>query len=775
MNRHHTAGLLRLGTLGLGTIVLLLKGMFPAEALAATQAESQENKTKPASTPTKKSSDADTLEEIVVTAEKRAEGLQNIPIAITAISADTLEKASVKDVSDLVQVAPSLQYGTRSTNIFIAMRGIGQAGQDIGSQSGVTVALDGVPLLDHFMMNAAFLDLERVEVLRGPQGTIAGRNATGGAINIYAKEPTNATGGDLALTVGDYSRRGIRGALNAAFSDEVTGRLSFLVDHADGWTKNGYLDTRNDDTALGQVRGQMLFKPSEKFTLRALAEFTRDKSNPSFAMILGRADPNRPTLPETPGYPFPENDIEHLTFYHDQPNDRDLKSSRGVLNATWQFDGGATLTSTSGYIKHDIELTNIDVDATPNNSAWFPLIGIHAKQYSQEFTLTTNLSERADLVAGLFYMHGDSSEPLYLSLAFGSLVLDNYLVYLPEETLDSYAAYAQFRYNLTDKLRATIGGRYTIDDKSYSMASTTAGVAQEHSGDDRFKAGTPRFALDYTPTDDTLLYVSASRGFKSGGFNTLGDPSLPVNTFDPEYVWSYEAGAKAMLWGHKLRLGLTGFYSDYTNLQQTVFRQNLQTGVYYPRVENSATAKIKGVEFEAEIAPVTGLRLATAVTYLDAKFGFFCNNDPLYPNIPTDPACVGATRDDGTPLPPGAKALEGNWLSQAPEWQYSFSGQYTFPVSAKLELTPRVDYKAQNRVYFDIYNNPQNSQAAYGLLNASLSIGSLSKTWALTAWIRNATDERYISSANAGSGATPAISGSPGMPRMFGATLSTSF
>jgi iron complex outermembrane receptor protein len=250
---------------------------------------------------------------------------------------------------------------------------------------------------------------------------------------------------------------------------------------------------------------------------------------------------------------------------------------------------------------------------------------------------------------------------------------------------------------------------------------------------------------------------------------------LPVNKFDPEYVWSYEAGAKAMLWGSKLRLGLTGFYSDYTNLQQTVFRQNLQTGVYYPRVENSATAKIKGVEFEAEVAPVTGLRLTAAVTYLDAKFGFFCNNDPLYPNIPTDPACVGATRDDGTPLPPGAKALEGNRLSQAPDWQYSFSGQYTFPLSAKLELTPRVDYKGQNRVYFDIYNNPQNSQAAYGLLNASLSIGSQSKAWALTAWIRNATDERYISSANAGSGATAAISGSPGMPRMYGATLNTRF
>jgi iron complex outermembrane receptor protein len=717
-----------------------------------------------------KQGDDGKVEEVVVTAEKRAEGLQNIPIAITALSGNTLEKANVKDVSDLVQVAPSLQFGTRSTNIFIALRGIGQAGQDIGSQSGVTVALDGVPLLDHFMMNAAFLDIARVEVLRGPQGTIAGRNATGGAINIYATEPTSRTGGDLSFTAGDYSRLGVKGAFNAAFSDQVMARVSFLVDHADGWMKNGFLDTRNDNTALAQVRGQLLLKPSETFTLRGLVEYTHDGANPSFAMILGRADPNRPTLPETPGYPFPKNDIQNLTFYQDQPNNRDLKSIRAVLTGTLQLSGDATLTSTSGFIKHDIALTNIDVDATPFNSAWFPLIGIHAKQFTQELTLTTSLGPRADLVAGVFYMHGDSSEPLYLSLSF----FNNYLVYLPAEKLDSYAGYAQFRYNLTSKLRATIGGRYTIDDKSYVMDSTTAGFPQSHSGSGVFKAFTPRFVLDYTPTDDTLIYASASRGFKSGGFNTLGDPSLPVNKFDPEFVWSYEAGLKAMLMDRKLRLGLTGFYSDYTNLQQTIFRQNTQTNVFYPRVENSVTAKIKGVEFEAEAAPASGLKLTAAVTYLDARFGFFCNNDPLYPNIPTDPKCVGASRN-GDPLPPGAKALEGNRLPQAPQWQYTLSGQYTFPVSQKLEVTARTDYKGQARVYFDIYNNPQNSQGAYGLLNASLSIGTQNKAWALTGWLRNAFDERYISSANAGSGANAAITGSIGMPRMYGATIDVRF
>lgn len=769
MSRDYIARPLRNSTVSLGTLVLLLKGVLPTDGLSAeTAAQGDRSSRAPAVAP--KSTDDDLLQEIVVTAEKRAEGLQNIPIAITAISGDTLEKASVKDVSDLVQVAPSLQFGTRQTNIFIALRGIGQAGQDIGSQSGVTVALDGVPLLDHFMMNAAFLDIDRVEVLRGPQGTIAGRNATGGAINIDSKAPTHATEGDVAVTVGDYSRYGVRGALNADLSDKAMVRLSFLEDHAEGWMRNGYLNTRNDNTALTQVRGQLLLEPTDTFTLRALLEYTRDGSNPSFAMILGRADPNRPTLPETPGYPFPRNDIRDLTFYQDQPSNRKLESSRAVLTGTLQLGGGAILTSTTGFIRHDIALTNLDVDDTPYNNAWFPLIGIHAKQLTQELTLTANLGERADLVAGLFYMHGLSSEPLYLSLSF----FDNYLIYLPKEKLDSYAGYAQFRYNLTSKLRATLGGRYTVDDKSYSMDSSTAGVIQDHSGSGAFKAFTPRFALDYTPTDDTLLYTSASRGFKSGGFNTLGDPSLPVNRFDPEHVWSYEAGAKAMMFGRKLRLGLTGFYANYTNLQQTVFRENLQTNVFYPRVENSVTAKIKGVEFESEVAPVTGLRLTAAVTYLDARFGSFCNNDPLYPNIATASGCIGATRD-GAPLPAGAKDLEGNRLPQAPSWQYTVSGQYAFPISANLQITTRADYKWQGRTYFDIYNNPQNSQGDYGLLNGSLSIGSRSSAWELAGWVRNAFDKRYISSANAGSGPNAAIMGSIGLPRMYGATLYTRF
>lgn len=711
------------------------------------------------------------IADIIVTAEKRSEGLQNVPIAITALSGSTLEKSGVKTVGDLTQVTPSLQFGTRSTNNFIALRGIGQAGQDIGSQSGVTVSLDGVPLLNHFLMDPAFLDIERVEVLRGPQGTFQGRNATGGAINVYSNAPTGSTDGAISFNVGNYKRVGVNGYVNARLSDDLFGRFSFQTDHADGWLKNPYNGQRYDNTNLAEVRGQLLYKPSSAFSVRALVDYTHRRENPEFNVILKRADPDLPTPLEVPGYPYPKNDIDHLKFYINEPNIDDVNDLRATVIARYDFGANSAITSTTGYIKHDIRLIDMDVDLTPFPASKFDLIGLYAKQFTQELTLTTDIGSRADFTAGLFYMNGISSEPLYLSLQ----AIPNYLVYLPTEKLNSYAAYAQLRYNLTDRLRATVGGRYTIDRKSYVMDATVLTFHTLLSDKNTWKAFTPRFVLDYTPTENSLVYASVSRGFKSGGFNTLGDITQPVNKFNPEYVWNYELGLKAAMFDKRLRFGLTGFYADYTNLQQTVFRIGLEgSDVRYPRVENASRATIKGVEFEVQAAPIKGLLLTGAVTRLDANFGKFCNNNPLYPNVLTAPACVGAIAD-GEPLPAGAQDLQDNVLPQAPKWQYNVSAQYVIPISDRLEFTPHVDYKWQSRVYFDIYNNPLNAQDSYGLLNASLTLGSAKEGWALTAWARNAFDTRYISEGTVSPGATPSVNGTIGVPRMYGMTFTAHF
>lgn len=738
---------------------------------ASTPAVSQSTNNRHPTTSDQETSSNNGIADIIVTAEKRPEGLQNVPIAITALSGSTLEKSGVKTVGDLTQVTPSLQFGTRSTNNFIALRGIGQAGQDIGSQSGVTVSLDGVPLLNHFLMDPAFLDIERVEVLRGPQGTFQGRNATGGAINVYSNPPTDSTDGAISFNIGNYRRVGVNGYVNARLSDDLFGRLSFQTDHADGWLKNPYNGQRYDNTNLAEVRGQILYKPSSAFSVRALVDYTHRRENPEFNVILKRADPDLPTPLEVPGYPYPETDIDGLKFYINEPNIDDVNDLRATVIARYDLGANTSITSTTGYIKHDIRLVDMDVDLTPVPASKFDLIGLYARQFTQELTLNTDLGSRADLTAGLFYMNGISSEPLYLSLE----TIPDYLVYLPTEKLDSYAAYAQFRYNLTDRLRATIGGRYTIDRKSYVMDATVLTFHTLLSDKNTWKAFTPRFVLDYTPTENSLVYASVSRGFKSGGFNTLGDITQPVNKFNPEYVWNYELGLKAAMFDKRLRFGLTGFYADYTNLQQTVFRIGLEgSDVRYPRVENASSATIKGIEFEVQAAPVTGVLLTGAVTRLDANFGKFCNNNPLYPNIPTAPACVGATAD-GEPLPTGAQDLQDNVLPQAPKWQFSTSAQYVFPISSTLQITAHADYKWQSRVYFDIYNNPLNAQDSYGLLNASLGIGSSRKGWSLTGWVRNAFDTRYISEGTVSPGATPSVNGTIGVPRMYGMTVTAHF
>jgi iron complex outermembrane receptor protein len=698
--------------------------------------------------------DADSIiEDIVVTAERRSEGLQNVPIAITAISGDTLQEAGVTSVGELVQLTPSLQFGERFGNVFIAVRGIGQAGQDIGSQSGVTVSQDGVPLLNHFMMDGTFLDVSQVAVLRGPQGTFEGRNATGGAINVYSNLPSDELAGSVAITAGEYNRLGVRGVLNGPLiSDRLMARVAFQREEADGWLRNGFLGTDKNDTDLAQVRASLLGKVTDDFTVRAIFEATRDRGNPAFATVLGRARPDKPTIVEALG--LPRNDLENRVVYMNHTDQRDTENQKAILIANWDVSSSLSISSTTGYITHDLVLRDTDNDGTTGDFSDFPYIAIRVNQLTQDLTATADLSDRTDLVAGVFYMNGESRQPLVLSVP---PALINAFNYDPVEKLDSYAVYAQIRRQLTDSVRMTVGGRYTIDEKDFQMDARILGAGVVRTADDSWGAFTPRFVIDYVPNDNMLLYVSASRGFKSGGFNTFGDVSQPVNLFDPEFVWNYEAGLKSSLFDRALRVGVTGFYSDYTNLQQTLFRINPQTNVRYPRVENAASATISGVELDVEAIPFRGFRLRASATWLDAKFGQFTSIDPIYPER-------------------GDQDLTGNRLPQAPTWQAGVSGEYSWPISSVLEIVARADYKWQNEIYFDLFNNPLNTQDSYGLLNASLAIGTVDGRWSLTTFTRNALDERYVSSSlTSASDTVPARVGQLGSPSQYGVTLSYRF
>ena len=742
MKQKRAANLLRSSMIYLGASTLFHGFGLTAQAQSTAQKDAAQ------------SPDTETvIEDVVVTAQRRSESLQNVPIAITAISGDTLEEAGVTSVGDLVQLAPSLQFGERFGNVFIAVRGIGQAGQDIGSQSGVTVSQDGVPLLNHFMMDGTFLDVSQVAVLRGPQGTFEGRNATGGAINVYSNLPTDEFESTVAVTAGEDNRYGVRGFLSGPLiSDRLSARVAFQKEEADGWLRNEFLGIDKNNTDLGQVRASLLGKVTDDFRVRAIFEATRDRGDPAFATILGRARPDKPTSVEVLG--LPKNDLKDLVVYMNHTDKRDSKNYKSILIANWDVNPNLTVASTTGYISHDLVLTDTDNDGTTGDFSDFPLVAISVDQFTQDLTATANLGSKTDLVVGAFYMNGESGQPLILSVP---PTLRSAFNYDPVEKLDSYAVYGQLRYQLTDSLRLTAAGRYTVDEKDFVMDATIIGARTLRKADDSWDAFTPRFVIDYVLDDNTLLYASASRGFKSGGFNTFGDVSQPVNLFDPEFVWNYEAGLKASYFDRALRVGVTGFYSDYTNLQQTLFRINAQTGVRYPRVENAASAAIKGVELDIEAIPYRGLRLRASATWLNAEFGHFTSIDPIYPER-------------------GERDLTGNRLPQAPDWQFNVSGEYSFPISSSLQITARADYKWQSEIDFDLFNNPLNTQGAYGLLNASLGIGTIDENWSLTAFARNAFDERYVSqSLTAASDTSPSRVGQLGAPSRYGVTLSHRF
>lgn len=703
---------------------------------------------------------AQQLEDVVITAEKRREGLQNVPIAITAVTGETLEAAGIKSAGDLPQLAPSLQFGERFGNVFFSLRGIGQAGQDIGNQSGVSVSQDGVPYLSQFMMNATFLDLARVEVLRGPQGTIAGRNATGGAINLYSNLPTDTLEGELTAGVGNYDQRLVRGIISGPINgDRLLGRFAIQDEEADGWLTNAYLGIKRNNTDRTVARASLLGRVGSTFEANLSVEALKDRSDPQFVTLFGRARADIPMASEVLGLPM--NDLENLIVYTDKPDYRDVESLKGTLNLRWDLTPNMSLTSITSAMDYDLVFTDLDNDGTLAPLSDFPLIGIYQNQWSQEFTLTADLNDRFDLIGGFYYLNGDSREDLITNLvalpepnndfAFGSV-----------EKLDSYAVYGQARYRLTDTLRLTVGGRYTIEDKTYDNATTFAGAPYASGqGDGSWEAFTPRVALDYAPTNTLLAYATASRGFKAGGFRTFsGTDTDVVDQFDPEFVWNYEAGVKTRLFDNRMRLGGNVFYMDYTNLQQVIFRYDSVTNRRIITVENAASAHVKGVELEFDALPLPGLYVMGSGTLLEAELDDSSSFDPVYPTTPTS-----------VPVD-----LTGNRQPQAPTWQFSLSAQYTRPLTSELNWTVRADYRRQGKIYFDVFNDDLNSQSAYGLLNLSASLASTNANWQLAAFARNVTDERYISQALTATDAFGGVfAGALGVPRMYGISLTRRF
>lgn len=579
-------------------------------------------------------SNADTAagSEIVVTALKREQNINDVPASLTALGAGDLAASGITSSFDLQQRVPGLaiSFGNRETNV--AIRGVSNNVRSVGSDPSNAVHLNGIYLPQSSMILTDLFDVQRVEVLKGPQGTLYGRNATGGAINVIARAPEAGTSMEGMLGYGSYNLFRGQAALNVG-NDTVAGRLAVSYAKDDGYTRNLSTNTRLDRQDFFGLRGQLRFKLADNLTLTLLTQIVRDDGNVGYG---ASTDPTYRKFPDNfYGLVVPaalqRQDPRHIRLDSPVFSRRDSE----VYGATLDLDlGSVGVRSITGYSHYDAA-DALDYDFTGDfNEAFNSTTKV--KAFSQEIQIYNKGKGPLQWTAGAFF-YDDKGEQ-YI----------NWIVPFPFARANSigngqsWAAFGQATYALNDKISIMVGGRYNHENKKGTqvnlLGNTSANVA------DTFESFTPQGQIQFRPNDDTLIYAGVTKGFKSGGFNLLA--SGPPTVYKPETIVSYEAGLRTKV-ADVLTLNASVFHYDYRNLQlrTLVFTGTGQGGGGFAAVSNAEGAKITGLELNADARLGSGFAIDLGGTYLHTKFGSYIspsnNLDLTGTRLPLSPKFSG--------------------------------------------------------------------------------------------------------------------------------------
>lgn len=691
---------------------LMLAGASVA-VLAVTPAVAQEAVQAPPAT-----EQAATLDEVVVTARRREERLQDVPVAVTALSSQTLENLQASDIGALEGAVPNLTlHEGDAANAVVYLRGVGQVDSLAFADPGVGVYVDDVYL---GRAQGAFLsvyDVDRIEVLRGPQGTLYGRNTIGGAVKFVSTPLSPDWGGRAEASVGDYglveARLSAGGALNADAT--LLGKAAVSVSRRDGYSDNAF--TGMDDGDKDQVAGRISleYRPTGDLSFRLNVDASQDR--PQTSRTPARATDVLGLYPDTLADPFKVdadfNDVNTLDTFG------------AALTADWALSDLWSFKSVTAYRTMDYA-SHLDLDATP-----LAVFGVYVDenqhQFSQEFQLTY-AGERVTAVAGVFYF--DETDLTYsgllgpiISLVTGSI---------NDQNNRSYAAYGQATYDLTERLSLTAGLRYTSEDKDFRRTQTLYAPMTEVP--DRNDPGillmtdidtsaswdswSPKLGLDYKVSDDVMAYVSVSRGFKSGGFDGRANDGSGAAPYDPETLWAYEAGVKSTLMDRRLVANLAVFWNDYTDLQLSSFSAD-GGGGFIALFTNAGAATIRGAELELTARPIPALTLNATVGYLDARYDEY----------------IG---------PGGVDISDQRHMVNAPEWSARLGGVYVADLGANGSLTLGADASYRSKVYPTVSSSEILAQDAYTLIDAFVRWSDRNDALFVQLGGQNLTDERHI-------------------------------
>jgi len=682
------------------------------------------------------------LSEITVTARKKSENLQKVPVSVSAFTGDQLRATGIDSFDQVLDFIPNASQGGGiggTVQGLVSIRGISTLVRFVGIETGVGFYLDGVYTGRPENFNQELIDIERIEVLRGPQGALFGKNTIAGAINIITRQPSDKAEGLVEVQYGNYHHKRVRGyASGPLVKGILSGSVSAGYIKRDGYVKNisGGQDLENAD--MSSFRAKLRFTPNENVDIIISGDGLFDRGNPVFfetSDVSFIADPSENT-------PF--------TVNQDQPNflNRDIRGA----SVTGNFDiGPGTLTTIGAWRKSSFE-AGLDDDKLPV-TFFVDFFNSDTRLYSAEARYAGSVKNRVDYLAGFYYFNQKSNN--FSPFALGDFLtgvpgLEPPITLISSVDTQSYAIFGNIDISITNRLKISAGGRYTKENKqaTHNQIDMTGIFGNVNfagsTSNDAFK---PTVTASYEITDQASVYFRFAKGFKSAGFNTDFVVAGDQLTVSPESATSYEGGIKSELLGHRLRANVTGFYTKYENLQ---LAQIVGAGV---SLRNAAKAKIYGIEGEF---------VADLISYIDlnASFGYLHATYDSFPGCPAPGAAA--------PEPVTADCA-GNYLNLAPKWNTSVGGKFTYPVASIGDFVARADFNYRGKVFFEPQNTNRLSGGSRGLLN--LRAGFVTDHWEIFGWADNVTDKTYVNFADDRSAIAINLTQAYGAPRTYGVTL----
>jgi iron complex outermembrane receptor protein len=633
------------------------------------------------------SSENDDSGEIIVTAQKKSSTVQTTPVAITAINGADFDGSRGSSLASLEGRVPGFVLGDSIGVPRLTLRGVSTEnvqGGSIGGDPGVAFSLNGVGIARPAGIPGELYDIERIEVLRGPQGTLYGRSATGGAINVIARGATDTFTGYAEGLVGNLSRWRLRAAIGGPIAEGVGFRIAGFVERQDGFIRN-IVPTGDQDIGNRRhfgLRGSLKAALGERITAKLFVDYYRRNNATGAYYIPGGARPE-PTPQEALGGVF-------------APGPRSVAGNPSktldyarLLTAGAELEvdlGGATLTSITGFQRSRTNAA-FDIDGTTADYANLIYRINRATQYSEELRLAGR-SERLDwIIGGYLFSEKGQTDQAFDFIPFGGQFRSGGHV-----KTQSLALFGQADFKLLPELKLTGGLRWTRDRKKGDEYFDFFGATSQILPRKTWSALTPRIAIEYRPDPNILTYVSATRGFKSGGFN-IGALQGP---YSPETIWSYEAGVKAQFLDRRLTTNISVFRQDYKDQQFTQILGVLAI------LTNAGQSRAKGIEIETSYRPTDNLRFGLTYSYLDARFSQFLNLEDPFPEL-------------------GVQNLAGKLLPRAPHHTLNVSSEIGLGSIGDIAIKARGDVNYTSRVYLSEFNRRSVSQAPVALVNGSLN------------------------------------------------------